>query len=403
MQTGADASAPANSCGGLWGRFSTTTLTMIDGTGGQSIKDAASGYSSALTINYGYKVKGSDNVWRTVNIEYKASGPEKNTGYFFVIPTDILRSNTHLNGNITFKKYDHFNSGFAMNIPYRNSAISYVESYPFTDVTYGIRGEFGYIGYTNATYNYWGSDVIYLQALRHISGNFSSGCSVYVRFFSSAGNKDVQVFNNYQYNVTAGSDNNDTSMGYCTVIPCDKEYTSYQLRRTQSSTPGTVYNNTEGITIDTHTQKSTGCYDNHVSNNICSMDYYQIRIYFNNGGWGSNYDAVDVHFWGDDINNINDLYHMYTTNTTDNGHTVYQAVIPSYASIQFKSKDSTKPWSVTLNSPGDGYMYWPNGQTTDNGQNKFTVGNNYRGENYKQRNVNNSDIHHNMHNSPDWM
>lgn len=411
MDAGSSASAPAKSCGGLWGKFTTTTLTMIDGTAGQSIKNSST-KSSALTINYTYTYP-STGAKKT--IEYKASGPEKNTAYFFVIPTTILRSASRLSGsNITFKKYENFDTGYAMNIPYRNADITYSASYPFTK-TYGVGGQYGYIGLNNSTtYNYWGSDVLYLQAQHHLGyvSKFNDDCRVYVRFNTSSSDgttssaaKLVQVFSNSQYNITAGSNSDDHSVGYCCVIPCDKAYDNYRVQRMSTSVGGNnlystsstyLFNATDKQTINTHTQVSTGCYNNAVDKNICTMDYFQIQIFFNNGGWGSNYDGLKLHYWNGDsgLDNLSYLYTMYGTGAYDSGHEIYQAFIPSSTTIQFISKDSTPYYSKDV-TPQNGYMYWPNG----NSDGKFTVGSSYR--NAGQTNLGSIHVQA-LNNSPDW-
>lgn len=411
QMSGAHSGAPGKSCGGLWGKFATTTLTMIDGTGGQSLS-VASTHSTALTINYTYTYPGSG---ASVNIEYKASGPEKNTAYFFVIPTTILRSASRLSGsNITFKKYDNFDPGYAMNIPYRNSNISYAGSYPF-EKTYGVRGQFGYIASTNSTYNYWGSDVLYIQAQHHLGyvSNFNGNCNVYVRFntsstdgTSSSGAKMVQVFSNSQYNITGGSNNNDHSLGYCCVIPCDRSYANYRIQRMSTSASGDnlfstsstyLYNATDRQTIDTHSAVTTGCYNNAVNKNICTMDYFKMQIFFTNGGWGPNYDGLKVHYWNSSsgLDNLSYLYEMYSTGTTNSyGQTVYQAFIPTSTTIQFISKDSTPYYSHDV-SPTNGYVYYPSA----NSNGKFTVDSAYY--NAGQTNLGSINVQA-LNNSPDW-
>lgn len=160
---GKSSTAPVKSCGGLWGTYETDTIKAIDGTTNKSVKNGTlDGLSGALTIRYTYHyptIENGNNPAPDHAIEYKASGPDDDQVYYFIIPKTIYNSSTYAS-DYTFVNYTKFNSGYAMNLNNRNGNIEYKSMY---SVSGALTGHYVMLNtkYNGTNNSYFGDDVLY--------------------------------------------------------------------------------------------------------------------------------------------------------------------------------------------------------------------------------------------------
>ena len=282
---------PDESCGGLWGNHSVRTVTVYDGLRNQPLKDD----NGVLTVNYSYPYKVSGTTQRTVKIEYKASGPELNSFYYVIMPEAAYANSTPC----AFKRYTHFDSGFAINSAENNPNITFVGYYGKGAVVSGDYFELNELTSGNTDYSYWGSDMLYVQTnvdtknyVYTSSSSSDSNAKLFQVFFTANTNFSNRSSNSrFVYLYYNGNLNPDgTGDGYACVVPNDRDYKKYRLEN--CSYNGTdQYNVSAGQSISsgtslTFTDPYTG------SNN--SSNPMHIK-YLGNNGITTTYIGVTIH------------------------------------------------------------------------------------------------------------
>ncbi len=252
-------SAPDKSCGGLWGDYETTLITLYDGTQGQSLfKSDNNKNKTAMTINYTYA--GS-------YIEYKASSQD-NDKYIFVVPTEICSKNSDT--TIKVKKYYNFDDKYAINSD-KN------DMYHKKTWTVGsCSGSYLQICDDNDNTAYWGSDLVYFQAKSNIENAFKS-YYVQAHFYSSSKHFYKPLQRNDRYNASGDG------IAYACVVPNDNAYTHYQVQLCAAGddTHSKILAETKGSEKNKITQLDSNEFArlNEVDNNICTVDNLISRLY----------------------------------------------------------------------------------------------------------------------------
>ena len=288
--------APAQSCGGLWGNHNVRTLTVYDGLPGQPLKNGSGDLSSVLTIRYNYQYKVGNNNARLAQIEYKSSGPEYNSFYYFIVPDVAYAAAKSGNDNkCAFKLYTGYNSGYAINSAEKNSAITFVDYYG--EDSY-ISGDYFELNQkTDGTdYSYWGSDLLYVQTnadtknIVYTSGSANDSNAKLLQVFftansdfsnrSSANNRFVYLYYNGNFSSSDGT-------GFACVVPNDKEYARFRIENCNYN--GTTrYNVTDSIPIssasnvaftDTYTNSSYNMKVKYLTQNGVTLTYIGATVY----------------------------------------------------------------------------------------------------------------------------
>lgn len=252
--------APEKSCGGLWGDHKTRYLTVYDGTHDHYFSND----DGVLTINY---------TFNNHNIEYKASRVD--TCYVFVVPEQLLNSNI----DVSFKRYYGYNQDFAFNSD-KNSGVTFHK----TLSTDKCKSNFYHIGQQKSgdnyeEYNYWGTDMLYIQAKKSVQDQFISRF-IQVHFYNKGTGND---FYSYLYKDNNYAAKND-GIGYACVVPNNAVYDNYRVEICDPNNHSNVYNATEkkeilnpgeeGYIADTQINTY-----NYVSDNICAISNISLRIY----------------------------------------------------------------------------------------------------------------------------
>ena len=248
-----DYKVPEVSCGGLWGNHSVRTLTVYDGLPGQPLKDSVGDLSSVLTIRYNYQYKVGATNTRLAKIEYKASGPEYNSFYYFIMPNVAYANNSYC----SFKRYTGFDSGFAINSAEKNPDITFVGYYGKGSRVSGDYFELNKLTGGSATdYSYWGSDMLYVQTNQFVqnycytssSDSDSNKRLLQVHFtaasteFNDSADRYVYLYYNGNFSPSGGGS------GYACVVPNDRAYTKFRVENC-SYNGSSKYHITDGITI----------------------------------------------------------------------------------------------------------------------------------------------------------
>ena len=248
--TDEDYCVPTDSCGGLWGNHAVRTVTVYDGLPGQPLKDN----NGVLTINYSYPYITGETTQRTVKIEYKASGPEYNSFYFFIVPEVAYANNV----SCAVKRYTGFNSEYAINSEENNPDITFVDYYGKGQSVSGDYFELNQLTDTEHTdYSYWGSDLLYVQTNYYTknycytssSSSDSNAKLIQVRFTADnfaveSNDRFVFLYYNGNFSPTDGSGGS----GFVCVVPNDKTFTKYRIENC-SYNGDYKYNVTNGITV----------------------------------------------------------------------------------------------------------------------------------------------------------
>ena len=287
-----NASVPTDSCGGLWGNHTVRTLTLLDGTDGHYfIND-----HGVMTMNYSYPYSVGNTTQRTVNIEYKASD-DYGMLYYFVVP-DVLyseKSGSAVVTNVSFKRYYNFNyTGvtYAINSEKNNKIL--FENKWTANTPKGYYYEIGqnYNSSHNLQfYNYWGSDILYVQTNNTSNPFLTTGSNnmIQLEFYKSSNtgtHKYVVCFAEQHFK---GTDNN--SWGYTAIVPCDADYNRYQVQYCYTNGGAKIYRSSSDATVYTSnvsSNTSTIDYRNTLYNtttqkseHICILEYFEnTRIYF---------------------------------------------------------------------------------------------------------------------------
>lgn len=205
---GKDPTAPAKSCGGLWGTYETDTLIALDGTRNHSFSiGGADNRKGAMTIRYTYNYPGIENGTNPApahTIEYKASGAYNGVFYYFVVPKNIISGetsfkNSYVTGGYTFVDYNRFNDGYAMNLNNRNGNIQYKQRYNISGQMIGkyamITTKYVSSDFSNSTSvenSYFGTDFMYFMISnarddgQNKSDMTTDGCMHRMRFINSS-------------------------------------------------------------------------------------------------------------------------------------------------------------------------------------------------------------------------
>lgn len=223
---------PDVSCGGLWGNHSVRTLTVYDGLPGQPLKEN----NGVLTVNYSYPYKVGNTTSRTVKIEYKASGPDYNSFYYFIMPNVAYANNVAC----SFKRYTGFDAGFAINSAENNPNITFVDYYGKDSHVSGDYFELSRLtGGTNTDYSYWGSDMLYVQTNKftqnycYTSSSSSDGNARLLQvYFTANSNFSNRSSSNNRYAYLYYNGNllpTGDGSGYACVVPNDKDYARFRV------------------------------------------------------------------------------------------------------------------------------------------------------------------------------
>lgn len=282
-----NASMPNESCGGLWGDHKVRTLTVMDGTDGNSYK----ANRGIISIKYSFSYKSGTSL----AIEYKSSGPNYNTLYYFIVPECFYQEDegTALVSDVVFKRYYNFNDGYAINSD-RNDELLYDRKWD----AYTPKGLYYELSQTykrgeNADYyGYWGSDILYIQTTTDTSGTLKTDLYnnrlLRAEFSSTEHDKSfwVQIFANDEFKP---DENNTKGTGYPVVVPNDYQYNRYRvhLSKLESGYDSLLYGEYNTLTTsDVSSDASTidirnVAYANGASQHICKYwKFYDITIYF---------------------------------------------------------------------------------------------------------------------------
>lgn len=229
-----NASTPARSCGGLWGKHETKLLTIIDGTDQHWYAND----HATMTLNYTYSYGNS----KTQTIEYKASGAFFDQIYYLVVPTGIL-NNSSTTG-LKIKRYYDFNSDYAMNIKRRNGSMTYSSNDVFT-FSGQMTGYYAFFTKNDNTKAQWYGDAInYINISYKEQGNNADmfgGARYKVAFYNSGGAAtEVRLYTNN------GKFQLDGFNGYLTVAP--KGLSKMQLRHCDNNW-STIYNYSADLNV----------------------------------------------------------------------------------------------------------------------------------------------------------
>ena len=246
-----DYCVPEVSCGGLWGNHAVRTVTVYDGLPGQPLKDS----NGVLTVNYSYPYNVSGVEQRTAKIEYKASGPEYNSFYYFIVPEVAYANNLPC----AIKQYTGFDGDYAINSAENNPDITFVDYYGKGQNIAGDYFELNRLtGGGETDYSYWGSDMLYIQ-----TNAFTQNCCYTSSSGSDSNAKLLQVFfttnsdfsnrssenNRYVYLYYNGNFSPAGSgTGYACVVPNDKAYDKFRVENC-SFDGSSQYNVTDAISI----------------------------------------------------------------------------------------------------------------------------------------------------------
>ncbi len=216
---------PARSCGGLWGKYSTQLLTVIDGTDQNYIKND----KGVMTLNYTYSYGNS----KTQTIEYKASGAFYNQVYYFVVPT-VLKDSTSKASGFTFKRYYNFANEYAMNIYNRNSTMNYDSGAKFI-INSALTGYYAEVSKTpSGTKQSWfGKDLLYCNISysgNDGNSNLFNGNTIQFKMLYKTNSANISLHDSSassstgvtEYNflyTNNGSFSHNGFNGYLTVVP----------------------------------------------------------------------------------------------------------------------------------------------------------------------------------------
>lgn len=237
------AQTPAKSCGGLWGTYETTLLTLVDGTNGFWLKNSdTDSTSSALTLQYTYTYPLSG---QQHTIEYKASGPYYSQMYYFVVPKvlkDGITVNSQTKGaselaaSYKVHRFWHFNGSYAMNIYSRNEEMSFNNTCDVT-ISTALTGYYLWLsntyGSNSVDQSWFGEALNYVNVSYKTEGNNTdmfggTGYRYKAAFYNSGGTAtEVCLFTNN------GSFSLDKFNGYIVVAPIG--LAKIQLRRCNST------------------------------------------------------------------------------------------------------------------------------------------------------------------------
>ena len=230
LSAGASASAPAHSCGGLWGYHPVTHFTFVDGTNNIYL----SSNDGVVTIEYTYYF--SSTLSQT--IEYKASGPDYGGQFFrFVVPKSLVDASVGISrsegedydpaadgsGTPTyrFKRYYDVDGSYAINIPSRNPDITYDKTFTINSVMTGTCA----MTTGNGSYdsNYFGTQLAYVQigCTDYDNGQrsnlFKSKATFLAKFWSDySGNDQIQ---NVRLRTPNGQWAGSDYKGFAVVVP----------------------------------------------------------------------------------------------------------------------------------------------------------------------------------------
>lgn len=244
-----DFSAPAQSCGGLWGDHAVRTVTVYDGLPGQPLEQN----KGVLTIRYDYQYKVGNTDARVAQIEYKASGPEYHSFYYLMMPEVAYANNVEC----AIKRYTGFESAYAINSAEKNSGITFVDYYGKGQHVSGDYFELNQM--TNgADYSYWGSDMLYLQTnaftknycYTSSSGYDNNAKLLQVRFTANNfANENNDRFVFLYYNGNFSPENGSGGSGFACVVPNDKAFSKFRVENC-SYNGDYKYNVSDGVTIN---------------------------------------------------------------------------------------------------------------------------------------------------------
>lgn len=224
------------SCGGLWGNYlgSTSYLTVYDATDGHFIQNTdVSGTNGILTLKY---------TLAGQTIEYKGSGPSNNC-YIFVVPDQIINYTDSSRPSLTFRRYYNFDADYAINSTEYNPKITYHREFSAGQACgqYYSIGQNDYGTYESHMDNYWGSDLLIIQAESSVSSYFNSDNNfIQVKYFV-AGNENTHCYH-YCFNDTNYKDN--SSNAFASVVPVNDAYTAYRVMACNKSSHSTVNHET---------------------------------------------------------------------------------------------------------------------------------------------------------------
>ena len=287
---------PDKSCGGLWGNHTVRTLTVYDGLPNQPLKDN----NGVLTIRYNYQYKVGNENKRLAKIEYKASGPEFNSFYYFIMPNVAYANNVEC----AIKRYTGFDSGFAINSAENNPDITFVDYYGKGSKVSGDYFELSRLtGGDNTDYSYWGSDMLYVQTNTDTKNYvYTSGSSddsnskLFQVFFTTPNNSNFSTressssiknrFAYLYYNGNFSPNDNSGGSGFACVVPNDNDYSKFRLENC-SFNGNTRYNVTDAVSIQSASNVSFS--DSYTGNS------YNMKVkYLNQNGITTTYIGVTM-------------------------------------------------------------------------------------------------------------
>ena len=272
------------------------------------------------TISYSYKYASSSHN-RTVKIEYKASGPNNDVFYYFVVPDALYTAQDPTASNAqglrcTFKNYYDYTSSYATNSDRNTLKFRGTESAGNSVYTTGNQyyakvkpneidsgssqapiGDYFMFNETAFSSNhtkrcYWGSDILYVATTTKTSDYMrtapeSNKDDLLQVQYSVSGNN---TFYSYLFAVDDGSIKGDHPSAYVSVVPNNRQYNQYKLMDVKYSSPTNHKYSTAPQSITNGSNETVSAssgggsdktiYRNHLNNqNYTVLDHMYIRIY----------------------------------------------------------------------------------------------------------------------------
>ena len=292
------AAVPEVSCGGLWGNHNVRTLTVVDGFQGHPFGNTnLANTSGMMTMSYNFKYSSSSHS-RNVKIEYKASGPNNQIFYYFIVPDALYTAQDPTASNAqglrcTFKSYYDYTSKYATNS--EKNTLKYRRSERYKSVTASNSaapcGDYFMLNEdkSQTNHSYWGSDILYVATTTATSDYMLTGQNknklLQVQYSISGGNNS---YYSYLYPVDDGDIKGEHPSAFVSVVPSHAQYNRYKLETVQWNSPTnrvytagekTLTNTTETINANGIGSNKT-IYRNHLNNaNYLMLDHMYIRLY----------------------------------------------------------------------------------------------------------------------------
>ena len=358
-------------------------------------------------MNYSYPYKVGNNTSRTVKIEYKASGPDYNSFYYFIMPDVAYANNVYC----SIKRYTGFDSGYAINSKEKNPNITFVDYYGKGSRVSGDYFELSRLtGGNNTDYSYWGSDMLYVQTNKFTQNycyTSSSGSDNNARllqvFFTSDSDFSNRESSNNRFSYLYYNGNllpTGEGSGYACVVPNDKDYARFRVENC-SFDGSNQYHVTDGITIngasnvafsDSYTNQTYNMKVRYLDENGLTLSSITARIYLqttnaninesphchsfsdSNGAaatwpglgmtWDQDVDIMKKYYCDVEASKYDKVIFAYWSNNSQQSQTVVLNVHSIQNGDTWESKNTTTVGSITVSGKNNKTLKFLNDWTS---------------------------------------